>query len=92
VIGKFINNVEPFMRDSLLQIPDAFRSEASDALCDEFGFEFWRVEQDPVIEDTPANRLNFLATRFSYMMANQIRNAVKNARRAAEDLDAELNE
>lgn len=56
----FRANIDPHVRSILLEIPTAHRDEVSDALCTYHGFEEWRLLQNPVIDDTPANRLDFI--------------------------------
>jgi hypothetical protein len=73
----------PHMKNALLEVPVAHRQEVSDALADEFDFELWRVEQDPVVEDTPANRANFIADVQASRLFNHIRRIVRKARGAA---------
>ena len=75
-------NMQPHIKDALLEIPVAYRDEVSDALSEEYDFEGWRLAQDPVVADTPANRADFISLRMAHALVSRIRGIVKNRRAA----------
>ena len=86
------DRMKPHIKDALAEIPVAHRAEASDAMADVLEFEEWRTEQEPVVEDTPANRAEYFAAHYAGALRNQVRNIVKKARSeaATADVDTDL--
>lgn len=87
-----IADVKPHMRGALLEIPPAFVDEVSGVLADALGFEDWRLDQDPVVADTPANRADYFSQRLAQDFVYRIRNLVKEMRAAkiAPEVDVDL--
>lgn len=87
-----IENMTPFIKDALLQIPAEYRDEVSNALVAYYDFENWRLVQNPVVADTPANRSNFIADLETRSLVSRIRQIVHDARArsATADLDENL--
>ena len=56
----YVDTIKPFCESILLAIPAGIQSEARDALLDRFNWEEYRLAQDPVLEDTGANQLEFV--------------------------------
>jgi len=85
-------NMAPHIRDALLEIPTTARSEVSDALVEKFEFEEWRLSQDPVVDDTPANRANYISLMLAHFLVYRIKDIVKRRRTTAatSTLDDEL--
>ncbi len=78
-----IEKMRPHIKSALLEIPVAYRQEVSDAMVVEFDFEGWRVSQDPEIDDTPANRAEFIAEMMARRVFQGIKNVVYEAREKA---------
>jgi hypothetical protein len=76
----FIANIQPYVVSVLQTVPAAYQTEVSDAMCDRFGFEDWRLAQDPVVDDTPANRLDFVGQMLASEWAVFIINTTTDAR------------
>jgi hypothetical protein len=68
----FSANIKADATSVLQKVPAAYRDEVSNALCTVFQFENWRLSQDPVVEDTPANRLDFVSEHMANMWAAYI--------------------
>jgi len=87
-----IDNMQPHIKDALLEIPVAHRQEVSDVLVLLFEFEEWRLSQDPVVDDTPANRANYVAFKMAQHLVTKILDAVRRSRSAAAtaSVEAEL--
>lgn len=83
----FHDRILPHIVDILLEVPAAFRSEVSDALCESHDFETWRLMQDPVVEDTPAERLAYVSDMLADRMAGYIVQETIEARQEAVVLD-----
>jgi hypothetical protein len=68
----FSANIKADATSVLQKVPAAYRDEVSNALCTVFKFENWRLSQDPVVEDTPANRLDYVSEHIANMWAAYI--------------------
>jgi len=88
-----VENMQPHMKNALLEIPQAHRGEVSGVLTEEFDFEQWRNEQDPVVDDTPANRADFIALMMARYMFSHIRRLLTKSRASAatESVGSDLN-
>lgn len=83
-------NMAPYIKDALAEIPVNFRDEVSDVLCAEYSFEEWRLAQEPVVDDTAANRANFISLQLAYNVVGKIRRLVNEARSATATASTDL--
>lgn len=74
------NDMAPHIKDALLEVPLAYRAEVSDALCAHWAFEEWRLTQDPVVDDTSANRADYISWMMAHTMISRIKGVVQDAR------------
>jgi hypothetical protein len=85
-------DMQPHIRNALLEVPPAFRDEVSDALSNYYDFEGWRLNQDPAVDDTPANRADYVSLMMAHATVSRIRGVVREARAAAANasIDSDL--
>lgn len=74
------DNMAPHIKNALLEIPVAHRAEVSDALVEQFSFEEWRLDKDPVVDDTPANRADYIAWMLAHTIVSRIKGVVRSSR------------
>jgi hypothetical protein len=82
------DNMAPHIKAALLEIPQAYRQEVSDALCEKLRFNGW--VEDEGVEDTPANRADFLALMFARRIVREIKGIVRAARAKADSTNEDL--
>lgn len=86
-----VDDMTPHLKAALLEIPIAFRDEVSDVLVKDFDFELWRVAQEPVVDDTPGNRADYISLVFARRVVSIIKQHVRIARaEAADTVDIDL--
>lgn len=85
-----VDNMAPHIKNALLEIPIAHRGEVSDALVEQYSFEEWRLEQDPVVDDTPANRGDYIAWMLAHNIVSRIKGVVRSQR--SEEANASLDD
>lgn len=88
----FRQNIEPHIVSIFQEIPAPLQDEVRDAVAYHFEWELWRTSQDPIVEDTPANRAQFAKVQTAKWVGNGLRDWVVRFRTdaAAVAVDGEL--
>jgi hypothetical protein len=87
------DNIKVDITSMLQKMPAGIQDEVRDAMLAYYDWENWRLAQNPVVDDTPANQLDFvttfLADDFTAFMIKRAADARIEA--VPDDIDAELN-
>lgn len=72
------------------EAPTALRNEIADAAAHGFGWEFWRLSQDPPVDDTNAARRAWARDKWALQIKQQLIAWVREFRRVGEDVGSEI--
>jgi hypothetical protein len=77
----------------LTKMPSGIQDEVRDAMLIKYDWEVWRLAQNPIVDDTPANQLDFVTTFLADDFVAFMINAAADARIEAvpDDIDVDLN-
>lgn len=86
----YVDLIEPHIAAMVNEAPPALRNEIAEAVAWWYGWEEWRLRQDPVPNDNFANRAAFAKRRMAEVFRNEISQRLGEYRRRGDDESAEL--
>lgn len=86
-------DIKPYITSMLQAMPSGIQDEVRDAMLVFYGWEEWRLAQNPVVEDFPAEQLDFVTTFLADDFVGFMIKKAADARVEAvpDDIDVELN-